>query len=88
MIHLLAAPGFLAALALLAAGTDRKPLLDQAKVIAEAKAVTAEKYPDADTVLVSEYQHTEFKADGSHDGLDDEYVKVLTEAGRKEARER
>jgi transglutaminase-like putative cysteine protease len=73
---------------MLAAGPDRKPLLDQAKVIAEAKAVTAEKYPDADTVLVSEYQHTEFKADGSHDGLDDEYIKVLTEAGRKESRER
>jgi hypothetical protein len=63
-------------------------LLDQTKVIAEAKDVTTEKYPDADTVLVSEYQRTEYKADGSFVTLDDQYVKVLTEAGRKDARER
>ena len=63
-------------------------LLDQTKVIAEAKEVTTEKYPDADTVMVSEYQRTEYKADGSFVTLDDQYVKVLTEAGRKDARER
>ena len=50
-------------------------LLDQPKVIAEAKDVTTEKYPDADTVMVSEYQRTEYKADGSFVTLDDQYVR-------------
>ena len=71
-----------------AEGGDVAPLLDQAAVLAAAKAVTAEKYPNADTVLVAEHQRTSFEADGTHDAVDDEYMKVLTEAGRKDARER
>ena len=70
------------------AAREVAPLLDQAKAIAEAREVTAEKYPNADIVLVAEHQRTSFEADGTYDAVDDEYVKALTEAGRKEARER
>ena len=59
------------------------PLLNHARTLESAKGVTAEKYPDAETVLVSEHVRTEYQADGSFVTLDDEYVKVLTEAGRK-----
>ena len=71
------------------APTDTPPdsLLDQAAVVKDARGLTAVKYPDADTVLVSEHQRTQYKPDGSYVTLDDEYVKVLTEAGRKGSRE-
>lgn len=68
--------------------TSREPLLNQAEVIAAAKEVTAEKYPDAETVLVSEHVKNKYEADGSYVTLDDEYVKVLTEEGRRGAREK
>lgn len=63
-------------------------LLDQAKVIASAKEVSTEKYPDAETVLVSEHIKTEYQADGTYVTYDDEYVKVLTEEGRRSALEK
>lgn len=71
------------------APTDTPPdsLLDQAAVVKDARGLTAEKYPDADTILVSEHQRTQYNPDGSYVTLDDEYVKVLTEAGRKGSRE-
>ena len=63
-------------------------LLDQQKVIASAKEVTSEKYPDAETVLVSEHIKTEYNADGTYFTFDDEYIKVLTEEGRRGAIEK
>jgi transglutaminase-like putative cysteine protease len=63
-------------------------LLDQQKVIASAKEVTSEKYPDAETVLVSEHIKTEYNADGTYLTFDDEYIKVLTEEGRRGAIEK
>lgn len=62
------------------------PLLDQAGTIADAnKEVTLAKYPDAESVLVAEHARTEYQADGSFVTWDEDYVKVLTEAGRKAA---
>jgi len=58
-------------------------LLDHGQTLASAKQVTADQYPDADTVLVAEHVRSEYQADGSFVTLDDEYVKILTEAGRK-----
>ena len=58
-------------------------LLDHGKTLASAKQVTADLYPDADTVLVAAHVRSEYQADGSYVTLDDEYVKVLTEAGRQ-----
>ena len=63
-------------------------LLDQDDVMEAAAEITALKYPDAETVLVGEYVRTEYQADGSYVTFDDEYVKVLTEEGRKEALEK
>lgn len=62
-------------------------LLDQDAVINAAAEVTAAKFPDAEAVVVDEYSRTEFQADGSYVTLDDRYVKVLTEEGRKGFRE-
>ncbi|MEI6673947.1 MAG: DUF3857 domain-containing protein, partial [Verrucomicrobiota bacterium] len=58
-------------------------LLDHSQTLASAKQVTADQYPDADTVLVAGHVRSEYQADGSFVTLDEEYVKVLTEAGRK-----
>ncbi len=58
-------------------------LLNHDQAVASAGKVTADEYPDADTVLVAEHVRSEYQADGSFVTLDDEYVKVLTEAGRK-----
>ncbi|MEI6654394.1 MAG: DUF3857 domain-containing protein [Verrucomicrobiota bacterium] len=58
-------------------------LLDHGQALASAKQVTADRYPDADTVLVAEHVRSEYQADGGFVTLDEEYVKVLTEAGRK-----
>ena len=69
--------------AMTAAATSPAALLDHAQTLASAKQITAAQYPDADTVLVAEHVRSEYQADGSYVTLDDEYVKVLTEAGRK-----
>ena len=61
------------------------PLLDQARTLAAAKEVTLAKYPNAETVLVDEHVRSEYQADGSFVTCDEDYVKVLTEAGRKVA---
>ena len=66
-----------------AAAAAPAALLDHARTLASAKQVTADEYPNADTVLVAEHVRSEYQADGSFVTLDDEYVKVLTEAGRK-----
>lgn len=71
--------------AVLAKSVAVAPLLDQAKTITDSKDVTQAKYPDAESVLISEYVRTEYKSDGSFVTLDEDYVKVLTEAGRKAA---
>ncbi len=63
-------------------------LLDQQKIITSSKEVTSEKYPDAETVLVSEHIKTEYNADGTYLTYDDEYIKVLTEEGRRGAIEK
>ncbi|MFM9170658.1 MAG: DUF3857 domain-containing protein, partial [Phycisphaerales bacterium] len=72
------------------APTDTPPdaLLVQAAVVADARTLTAERFPDADIVLAAGHQLTTYAPDGSHVVLDDEYLKVLTEAGRTSARER
>ena len=64
------------------------PLLDRDKVIASARGITPEKYPDAETVLVSEHIVTEYQADGTFVTHDDEYIKILTEEGRRSSLEK
>ena len=57
---------------------------EAAAVFAAARSVTAEKYPDADCVTIDERVHHRYEADGSAVCWDDEWVKCLTEKGRRE----
>src|SRR5574344_2151080 len=57
---------------------------DSAAAAKAAAAVTAAKYPDADTVVVDDRIHTRYEADGSETTWDDEWVKCLTEKGRRD----
>ncbi|MBP5232879.1 MAG: DUF3857 domain-containing protein, partial [Planctomycetes bacterium] len=58
-------------------------LLDRAASLARARAATAEKYPDADEVLASAAVRVDYRADGTYTQLDEAYVKILTEKGRR-----
>jgi transglutaminase-like putative cysteine protease len=62
------------------------PLLDAAQVMAAAALVTTGAYPNADEVLVDELTHTRYEAAGTAVTWDDQYVKVLTEKGKREGR--
>ena len=58
-------------------------LADPAEVIRAAAEVTSRKYPDADIVMLDDRIHTAYEADGTDVMWDDEWVKVLTEKGRR-----
>lgn len=78
--------GGLAAAALLAAAAEEMPeafRADAAAVARAAEAATAARHPDADAVVVDDRVHTRFEADGSDVTWRDEWVKVLTEKGRR-----
>lgn len=76
----------LAALILLGAwglAAANLPLEQIRKFAAEA---TPARYPDADRILISDYQVSEYNKEGLGTTVDDYYEKVLTEKGRREAR--
>ncbi len=56
---------------------------DPKTVIAAAARATTARFPDADCVYLDDRIHTRFEADGSDITWDDEWVKVLTEKGRR-----
>ena len=60
-------------------------LLERDKVAADARTVTAERFPDADQVLVDAHVLEIVAKDGTSVVWDDEYAKVLTEKGRRDA---
>ena len=76
-------------LAVLAAQADGIPDMPSAyravpsDVIAAARAATPERFPDADSVMLDDRLHTAYEPDGSDCTWDDEWVKVLTEKGRR-----
>lgn len=47
-------------------------------------AITTEKYPDADSVIVNEVSRTQYTADGNYSSEYESWVKILTEKGRRE----
>jgi len=59
-------------------------LLEMDTVMTAAREVTAARFPDADRVLVDDHVLARYEPDGSSVTWDDEYVKVLTEKGRRE----
>jgi len=60
-------------------------LLLPGQVTAAAKAVEASRFPDADRVLVDDHVLETYEKDGSSVLWDDEYSKILTEKGRRDA---
>ena len=79
-----------AAFAALAASLDEQPAeirrISRDDILATSAAVTAEAYPDADTVLLDSVTFDRYNPDGTSVTYDDTYVKVLTEKGRRDAR--
>jgi len=54
-----------------------------ADVIAAAAEATPARYPDADSVVLDDRFHTRYEPDGSSLAWEDEWIKVLTEKGRR-----
>ena len=52
-------------------------------IISAAAAVTPERYPDADVVMIDDRLHTTYESDGTGTYWDDEWIKILTEKGRR-----
>ena len=46
--------------------------------------VTAERFPDADTVIVNEIEKVEYHPDGTYETTDESWTKILTEKGRRD----
>jgi transglutaminase-like putative cysteine protease len=59
-------------------------MLDRAAALVAAKGVTCERYPDAKDVAVAEMDRIRYAADGTYVQWFEQYVKVLTEEGRRE----
>ena len=58
-------------------------LADSSKVVEAAARAIVERFPDADSAIIDDRIHTRFESDGSGITWDDEWVKVLTEKGRR-----
>ncbi len=58
-------------------------MLDRATVLETAQGVTTEKYPDAEDVLVGGMNRIRYAADGTYTQWEEEYIKILTEQGRR-----
>ena len=61
-------------------------LIERELAVEAALAVTSDVYPNADTVVVDEQIRVEYEPDGTSVTWDDEYVKVLTEKGKRAQR--
>ncbi|MEM4247993.1 MAG: DUF3857 domain-containing protein, partial [Candidatus Nanoarchaeia archaeon] len=60
------------------------PLISRDEVLEIAKSANIEEYPDADSILLFEHEFTRYNKDGTSEMLDESYVKILTEKGRRE----
>lgn len=58
--------------------------IDKNAVIAELDKITKEKYPNADAVLVDDYEKIYYHEDGTSEKFDEVYEKILTEKGKRE----
>ncbi|MCP3968216.1 MAG: DUF3857 domain-containing protein [Lentisphaerae bacterium] len=65
---------------------EAKPILDRKTALADAAKVTLQKYPDANSVLLSDYERIKYNPDGTYTSVDEFYEKILTEKGRRESR--
>jgi len=58
-------------------------MLDRAAALAAARTATAEAFPDAESVLVDALRRVRYEADGRYTEWYEEYVRILTEEGRR-----
>lgn len=56
---------------------------DPQAIVASARGATSARFPDADSVMIDDRIHVAYNPDGSEVTWDDEWVKVLTEKGRR-----
>jgi len=61
-----------------------KGILDRSAVVNTSGLATVEIYPDADEVLLDDTMLIRYKADGTFLIWDDEFIKVLTEKGKRD----
>jgi transglutaminase-like putative cysteine protease len=76
---------FLALRASAAAEPPSAFILNQDRAVSAGRTVTAERFPDADRVLVDNHVLEVYEKDGTSIHWDDEYSKILTEKGRRDA---
>ena len=55
-------------------------------IIGQSGSATAEKYPDADDVLLNDYIQVRYEPDGTSETWDDTAIKILTEKGKRKNR--
>lgn len=60
--------------------------VDPDSIVRKAETVTQARYPDADYVLLYDFQSATYQEDGTGTETDDFYSKILTEKGRRELR--
>ncbi len=63
---------------------DAGAYLDRALILKAAGEISQATYPDADMVLLDDYEAVVYNADGTNVTCDESYVKVLNEKGRRE----
>lgn len=67
-------------------GDYSRGMLDRAAALDAAKGVTTEKYPDAENVLIDAIERVRYAENGTYTQWAEEYVKILTEEGRRDFR--
>lgn len=61
-------------------------MLERAAALSVAREVSSEGYPDAEEVLIAAKLHVRYNRDATYTQWHEEYVKVLTEKGRRNHR--
>ncbi|MDR0867979.1 MAG: DUF3857 domain-containing protein [Planctomycetota bacterium] len=59
-------------------------LLNRAEALGRSDDATLAKYPDADEVLLGGATRIDYRPDGTYTQWDEQYIKILTEKGRRE----
>ena len=69
--------------ALLAAALSLSAAVTPEQLKAQSALATTERFPNAETVLLYDWQSAVYQADGTGVETDDFYQKILTETGRE-----
>ncbi len=58
-------------------------IINRTEALSGATGITAEKYPNSDTVLIDEADISKYENDGTYTSWTDMYIKIMTEKGRR-----